>query len=120
MRRRGPPQRGGWLFRPRVTEHIVDTIKGNALNNNLAARLAGRASKARVWEGASAWVLRHSTLFLTSPSFSLFLSPQPRTRVSVCMRARMCVQRTRVESVCTTVNVCSRSFEYSADLGSRS
>jgi len=27
-------------FRPRVTEHIVDTIKGNVLNNNLAA---GRA-----------------------------------------------------------------------------
>lgn len=32
-------------FRPRATEHIVDTIKGNVLNNNLAA---GRASEACV------------------------------------------------------------------------
>jgi len=32
-------------FRPCATEHIVDTIKGNVLNNNLAA---GRASEACV------------------------------------------------------------------------
>lgn len=48
-------------------------------------------------------MLRHSALFLTS--LSLSLRPPPPQPDYARMRAR-------VESVCTTVNVCSRSFEY--------